>query len=645
MSYADIVHNWSVLERYIIDTQFKNTEARNYDDLSKRVADWLLLDETKKNLSDDIRRFISQYEDGGTDLLERRYIVPSSPILRYAGTEDKDKNYFSYYHVPSFDKFVELSSHACPGTEISYQPNLQDEVNSDLYDAISALSSPNISVTVREDGNVMSSFLEVTQDTVQRNFIFYHDIPDQLEVARAICSDRCIGLTFVQNFMRSNIISDNILPFYLSSTPGYMGPNGTVCPMFYINASEIIATSDSYTQYLYRINQAAFIATLMANIVLSTSDGYIDDSFAELTMKYRPIGVGIIGLHSAMIRCDVPYESDVGLEFINQTHACLSLGAMTASAELMMLSSKSLRIGQKANALSNLLFKCESVINTKTDDIEVMDYSALKESIRKHGCLYNLTTTVQGYDPFLSDLLQVSTPGIEPLVSIEMFKKVHDEQNVVLFPLEIFDNEHKMTCNLYELRENTFPYIDLKYKIKVLAEIQQFSHSPVGSTLIVPQDIDANKIVDLIRTAVNYGLYHLKIRQGSHFLMEKTYNEENEVESPQVIENEPHMDNKYNEREVTPSPFDREQTIEQKMNDEKPIKTSASTPETQVSVLNAKVYDIKLDEIRLSITITDDGKQIMIAPHTSGEDVKISILGSLNEFTLSGIIDGGKVRF
>ena len=643
MSYEDIVHNWGVLERYVIDTQFKNTSARNYYDLVKRVSDWLLLDETKKHLPEAIRPFIEQHENIGKDYLECRYIVPSSPLLRCTGIDEADKNYFSYYHVPTFDKFVELSSHALPGTEISYQPNLQDEVKEDLYDAISALSSPDISVTVREDGNVMDSFLRVSSDTVQRNFIFYHEVLDQINVARGICADKCLGLTFIQNFIQHNIISDNVMPFYVSSTPGYMGPNETVCPMFYINAAHIVATSTDYTQYLEKINHAAFLAVLMANIVLIQPDGYLDESFIEPTMKFRPIGVGIMGLHAAMIRCDVNYMSDVGLEFIDQTLSCLSLGAMTASAELMMLSSKSLRISHKADFLSNLLFKCESVLNT---DINIIDYTVLKDSIRKHGCLYNLTTTVQGYDPFLADLLCVSTPGVEPLVSIEMSKKIHDEQSVILFPLEIFDNDHNMTCNLYELKEHTFPYITPKYKIKLLSHIQKFSHSPVGSTLIVPKNMEAIEVVDLIRTSVAYGLYHIKIRQGNHFLLENSDIKENEVEPEQVIEKERITDISDSEPLVLPSPFDRRHLSDSEMNKEKlQVNDSTSTIETQVSISNAKVYDLKLEEIWLRITITDDGKQVMIAPYSKSDDVKISILGSLNEFTISGTVDDGKVRF
>ena len=47
----------------------------------------------------------------------------------------------------------------------------------------------------------------------------------------------------------------------------------------------------------------------------------------------------------------------------------------------------------------------------------------------------------------------------------------------------------------------------------------------------------------------------------------------------------------------------------------------------------------------LDITITDNSKQIMFVPYISSENVKISILGSLNEFNLSGLVNDGKVRF
>lgn len=643
MSYEDIVHNWGVLERYILDTEFKNTETRNYQELVKRVSQWIMSDEVLKHVPEAIRSFISGYRQSYQQFLEVGYVVPSSAILRYAGTDEKDKNYFSYYLASTLEKFVDLSAHACSGTEIGYQSPLDQETDSDLHDVITALSSPDVSVTVREDGSLMDSFLRVTDDTVQRNFIFYHEVLDQLGIARSICAKQTVGISFAQNFKKKSIISDSILPFYTTANPGYMGPNGTACPMFYINVSEIIASSEDFTTYLQKVNEASFIAALLANIVLVQPDGFLDESMIEKTLKYRPVGVGIFGLHAAMIRCDVPYESDVGIEFAEQTQASVTLGTMTASAELMMLSSKTLRVSHKPDILTNLVFKCESVLSSDLD--QLVDYTPLKESIRKHGCLYNLTTTVQGYDPILSRLLHVSTEGVEPLSSIEMIKDVHDEQSVILFPLEIFDNQHNMTCNLHALKEQTFPYVSMPYKIRLLSRIQDFSHSPVASALIAPVNMDALKIVELIKHAVSSGLYHIKIRLGTYFSQEKTYTEENEVSEPQVIENEDSTDLSDSDASLLPSPFDSEQVNLEMKNEESSFENSEMKPMAEVSVSQAKVYNIKDENVWLSITITDDGKQIMIAPHHSSEDVKISILGSLNEFNLSGLVNDGKVRF
>jgi hypothetical protein len=601
--YDDIVHNWGVLERHIVSKICGSKGESTYDHVIGRVSTWLLSKSVHKNIPENFMNMYRLDTAVFSQLLTDRHIIPSSPILSHAGTNLDNKNYFSYYNLKDYEVF----SHICSintynsGVEVGYHPTLQRETTEDIVQSFNEEIRPNMGIRVREDGSLFERVVREKTGPKERSLIYYHDLPNLDPVVMSIGSGKTLGLAFAQNVKRQGIFSDAVEAYYTTPNPGYLGPNNTACPMFYVNAPGIIDTANDFTGYLTAVNKAGYYATLLANLILFQKEGYLHEDVMPATLKYRPVGVGIMGLHAAMIKCDVPYEGELGIEFASQTQKCLTLGTMAASCKLMNLSTKSKRIGHKGERLNSLAERC---MNGIEEGVTLSHVDDIKKALGTHGCMYNLTTTVQGYDRNLPRLVGVSTEGIEPLQSIEMHCTVNEENDLALFPLEIFDARHQMTCNMYALKEQTAPYISTEYKINLIKTLQSFSHSPIASTIVIPTEMSHNRVVALIEDAYNAGLFHVKFRKGEHSILPRTYNRDLSPKEEQPVETREVEVFSDNLPLVVPSPFDSEVV--------KPVEQPTTSDPVLVEVTNSKTYMIYSPSLKLRMIIPDDGQCVHI---------------------------------
>ena len=612
--YETVIQNWKRLEKHYVKKFYGHEDEETYFHVIGRVFKYFLSDELKSKIPEEFRGLYTGNEEVLNELFVSKSLVPSSPILKNAGIPGEG-NLFSYYIADTLDDLVAGSALTDPGVEFGYLLTSTDETSDGVEKKIENISrSPYINLSILANSNTMKRFVDDSFDVLGVTFL--HNLRNAKLVAEEVEKGRPVNITFAHNIKKNTIVSEILEGYHTTANPGYAGPKNSACPMFYINLDAIMNNSSDFEDYLKKVNVAGYHAALLANLVIFSERGYVKEN------KYRPIGVGIMGLHAAMIRCDVMYESDIALEFTCKTQASLTLGTMAASGLMMCNSPKNKRIGQNAEYIKTIVANCLQV----TSDIPQEEFKAvnfIKKAIETHGCLYNLTTTVQGYDPNLAGLVGVSTEGIDPLLALEMHRNLEEDENIVLFPLEIFDSSAQVTCDLRALKEQTFPYISPFFKVKIINTVQAFSHSPVASWVVLPADVAKTEILPFMKTVANSGLYTLKIAKGNHKVLKRTYKPKNEVSGTRAVEN----------KGVTPKTSETPPDLPCSIGEEQ-LPPIGNMP---IEVVEAKVYKLVTPNLDLHITVTDDGQYVMIdAPTTKEHDTHFSISKSLSQLTIRG---------
>lgn len=518
LTYDELQANWRKVEEAVVRQQFAENEAeQDYRSVLNRVVHWLLNDANiRETLPKDLANFmIGRIDTLKTDLLTNR-IVPSSPILKYGGTGHSKKNYFSstaLEDITAYDyDFIEEAytlgaicgarfPQAAVGVDV-------ESIYTDLGEDVPSLKQRkgSFAVTLSEDSIDLDRFIHSEHHLGISPYVgMTNKCNDAIisPIALEAHSGNNIGLTFGRNMKESSPFPNNLEPFFLGAFPGYIGIANSSCPTFYANLPEILKTSKDYNDFLRRLHKVAFNATLLANIVLFQEEGYLSEEIKTVSLKYRPVIISMLGLHGAMMRCDVNYESEEALQFAEQSQASIMLGSMAASSRLMVLSTKRDRVACRASWLVEKANECSEVLNGCFATKAIINH--IGSAMEKHGCLFNGMTTGQVPDPYVNSMVHSLSCGISPITNIETTISV-DGEDVTLFPVEIFDTAGNMTCDIHTLHEHTSSYISPDYQMQIVEKIQQFSHAGVFKPIICPTEITVQDLVKLFHQAEEMGL-------------------------------------------------------------------------------------------------------------------------------------------
>ena len=611
LTYEDLQENWRKVEEEVVHQQFSEHEAEHsYQHVRDRVINWLLneaniLDTLPKDLANFM---VSRHDALKSDLLTNR-IIPSSPILKYGGTRHPKKNYFSStaleditsYNYDFIEEAYTLGTicgarfpQAAVGVDV-------ESIYTDLGEDVPSLRQRkgSFAVTLSEDSIDLDRFIHSEHHFGISPYVgLTNKCNDTIvsPIAIEVHSGNNIGLIFGRNLKEMSPFPTSLEPFFLSAFPGYIGMANSSCPTFYANLPEIISTSKDYNDFLRRLHKVAFNATLLANIVLFQEEGYLSEEIKNVSLKYRPVIVSMLGLHGAMMRCDVNYESEEALQFAEQSQASILLGSMAASSRLMVLSSKRDRVACRSSWLVEGANKCSESLNGCFATKAIINH--ISSAMEKHGCLFNGLTTGQVPDPYVNAMAHSLSYGISPITSIETTVQVGGE-DIVLFPVEIFDRAGNMTCDLQILQEHTSSFISPDYQLQIVKKIQQFSHAGVFKPILCPTDITVQDLVRLFHQAEEAGLKTVTFSREDFSLQER------EV----ILEDEP-KDN-----------------LEDEPDDEVIIATTIKELESHVSeipddnigeipmgeeVRNAKIYTLQTPTGICKIILGDDATDMFV---------------------------------
>ena len=251
-----------------------------------------------------------------------------------------------------------------------------------------------------------------------------------------------------------------------------------------------------------------------------------DERFKVNVMKYRPIGIGLMGLSDAMFELDIPYDSQEGKVFAGQIMKTINTACIEASADR----ARELGTFEKYDLVKDDVIR---ILAEHTDNNEyVMD------KVRKYGVRNSQFTTAA---PTGTTALSCDCSyGIEPSFGLIFQKTLIETGETVTIVNPIFkrrfENEAWYTPDLVEkivankgslkgirgipkeVRDVFVVAHDIKYKdrIDVQAELQKYCSTGISSTLNLPSTATRDEVSELYRYAYQKGLKGVTIyRDGS----------------------------------------------------------------------------------------------------------------------------------
>lgn len=295
-------------------------------------------------------------------------------------------------------------------------------------------------------------------------------------------------------------------------------PSGGVCLLGALNLTKIF-TKDFFkhtkarqsVEAVRRMEKCVSISVRYLNEVLEESidlNPLIEQKRAA--RKYRPIGLGIMGLADVFINAGVKYGSEESIDICHMIGYTLAWNALKTSCELAK------ELGKfKACKVSYILkskFIKENIINNPYYD--EVEKKSLLDDIKKYG-LRNAQLLTIAPTGTTSTILKVSG-GIEPMFSTHYkrtTKTVNEDgdKTYEVYPKAVedyFEEHPEIEHDVNKLPEYfiTARYITPKERIDVQAAMQMHIDNAISGTVNLPESTTVEEVKDLYIYAHDVGL-------------------------------------------------------------------------------------------------------------------------------------------
>jgi ribonucleoside-diphosphate reductase alpha chain len=217
--------------------------------------------------------------------------------------------------------------------------------------------------------------------------------------------------------------------------------------------------------YKLNENKLKYLASIGANFLDNVIDlnNYPLPQIESMTLKLRPIGLGVMGLHDAMLKAKIEYGSDESIHFINDVYKLIKAITVTASQDL-------------------------GSVRGIPEDLDVFCIG------RRNG--YLLTCPPTGTISIISGC----SSGIEPVFQFEYTRKdSFGEHKVKHFILDEFDIN-----NLPEYAKTALQ-IPPEDHVKVQAAIQKHLDESVSKTVNLPESATKEDVEKIFMLAYDLG--------------------------------------------------------------------------------------------------------------------------------------------
>lgn len=308
------------------------------------------------------------------------------------------------------------------------------------------------------------------------------------------------------------------------------------CNLSAINLSKFIFDPDDIMVEKYDFNllyeTTKEIMKLMDNAI-DTMD-YPDPRFRDTAIKYRPVGVGIMGLADTLFALNYRYDGPDGRKFASECLRTVTRACVEASTELAKLHGPFHRYKRYQKDMERLIS-----LHTGGDE-------ELLEKVSAHGVRNMQFTTCQptgttalscdasyGIEPSMGLVFQKNlTSGDKMVVANPIFAEKYRKEDWYSQTLidKIFNNGGSLK-GIHgipkEVREVFVVAHDITYKsrLDMQAALQEYCSTAISSTVNLPQETTKDEISDLFKYAHEKELKGVTIyRDGSKKNQPVTFN-------------------------------------------------------------------------------------------------------------------------
>lgn len=336
------------------------------------------------------------------------------------------------------------------------------------------------------------------------------------------------GVLFIDTINKYNPLKKH----YLIETPNPCGEQPLIpfccCNLSAINVTKFVSEdtdkSGNHDYHWKNLYDTAYQVMNLMNNVIEKMD-YPDPRFEEMSKKFRPVGIGIMGLADAMYMLNIKYDSVAGRNFAADVMRTITTACVEKSADLAK------EYGSFHDYEEYRSDVEEIIAHLIDNDEKVMG------KVREFGVHNSQHTTCMptGTTAVSCD----ATYGIEPCFGL-VFQKNLINGTIMLFVNPIFENRFKnelwyndtFTEKIFanggslkgihgipkEVRDVFVVAHDIKIKDRVdtQAVLQNHCSTAISSTINLPEETTPEEISDLYKYAYSKGLKGVTIyRNGS----------------------------------------------------------------------------------------------------------------------------------
>ena len=424
------------------------------------------------------------------------------------------------------------------------------------------------------------------------------------------------GLLFIDNINKWNTIPS--MRIYCTNPCGEIPlmPNST-CVLGGINLSKFIYTLEVSKETLFNWELFQAIVsqgvTFLDNIIDKTS--FISDEFKENMLKYRPIGLGIMGFADLLVKLNIEYGSEESINLFSAICKCLNLTAIRTSLKMARIGKKPCYIPETDNDRFIEILRAYGCNNENIKDYQTYGIrNSNWTSIAPTGSTSISADCSYSFEPLTAVVWQkelAETHEIMTFVHPEFEKWLNNfageygDEHVFKESLikNIIENHKGSIQGIPEIPEEiqkifkTMHDIDPITKLKMQSAGQRYISMGISSTCNLPNSATEEEIENIFITAWQLGLKGITVYrdgckpwQPMNFGKKADNNEQKKSQNAQGILTEEH------EREISP------------MSEEKPVEINHHIITDKIERPRRRpgeCFELKTPKGKLYITLTN----------------------------------------
>jgi len=402
-----------------------------------------------------------------------------------------------------------------------WHPNILEFIRCKEVDG--SLSNMNISVSITdkfmqalEDGHPFT--LHTPYDGSERGNMDPQVIWDEIVKMSHKTADP--GVLFIDTINRYNVLRKRMLIEVTNPCGEQPLLPYLACNLSSINLAKFVVNGEFDFDRFYKV--AKRVMRLMDNLI-DVMD-FPDDRFKINVLKYRPVGIGIMGLSDTLFMLGLPYDSPEGRKFASKMMCTLTTACIDESSE----------IAKECGPFEDWEFFKEDAIpiyRELTNNNEEVMAKVMKYGVRncQHTTIAPTGTTAISAD---------ASYGMEPCFGLIFTKHlINGTVMKIINPVfKKYENEPWFTDDMIDriiknngslkgirgvpknIREVFVVAHDIKARdrIEMQAALQKHCSSGISSTVNLPKETTLDEISDIFKLAYKLGLKGITIyRDGS----------------------------------------------------------------------------------------------------------------------------------